>query len=143
MTIRPVAYAPELFAPMLEEAVAGDGPFLARLRDEWEQGVLRFDRPGETLLGAFTADGLAGVGGLSLDPYAPAHGLARLRHLYVLRSHRGAGLGRGLVVRLLEQARPHFATVRLRTRNPAAASLYERLGFVASAREGETHRLVF
>ena len=143
MTIRPVAYSTALFAPMLAEALAGDGPFLQRLRDEWESGALRFERDGEVLLGAFDGDSLAGVGGLSLDPYAPAPGLARLRHLYVLESHRGSGLGRLLVTRLLQQARPHFATVRLRTRNPAAATLYESFGFVAGAREGETHRLVF
>lgn len=143
MTIRPVVYRTDLFAPMLDEALAGDGPFLGRLRDEWESGVLRFEREGEVLLGAFDGESLAGVGGLSLDPCAPAPGLARLRHLYVLRSHRGSGLGRRLVARLLEQARPRFATVRLRTRNPAAASLYESMGFVACPREGETHRLVF
>jgi GNAT superfamily N-acetyltransferase len=143
VTIRPVAYSATLFAPMLDEALAGDGPFLQRLRDEWESGALRFERDGEVLLGAFDGDRLAGVGGLSLDPYAPAPGLARLRHVYVLQTHRGSGLGRALVARLLEQARPHFATVRLRTRNPAAATLYESLGFAAGAREGETHRLVF
>ena len=143
MTIRPVAFSTERFAPMLDEALAGDGTFLGRLRDEWESGALRFEREGEILLGAFDGDVLAGIGGLSLDPYEPAPGLARLRHLYVLQRHRGSGLGRGLVARLLEQARPHFAAVRLHTRNPAAASLYESLGFVASARDGESHRLVF
>jgi GNAT superfamily N-acetyltransferase len=143
VTIRPVAWSAPLFAPMLDEALTGDGPFLQRLRDEWESGALRFERDGEVLLGVFDGDILTGVGGLGLDPHAPAPGLARLRHLYVLQSHRGSGLGRALVARLLEQARPHFATVRLRTRNPAAATLYESFGFVAGASEGETHRLVF
>ena len=143
MTIRTVAWSAARFAPLLDEALPVDGAFLQRLRDEWESGALRFERDGEVLLGAFADGALVGVGGLSLDPYAPAPGLARLRHGYVLRSHRGSGLGRALVARLLEQARPHFATVRLRTSNPAAATLYEGFGFVAGAREDETHRLVF
>ena len=143
LTIRPVGYSTALFAPMLAEGLAGDGGFLERLRDEWESGVLRFDRAGEILLGAFADETLVGVGGLSLDPYAPAPGLARLRHLYVIDAHRRAGIGRALVARLLELARPYFATVRLRTRNTGAAALYESFGFVSGAREGETHRLVF
>ena len=143
MTIRPVAYSTAHFAPMLDEALPGDGPFLARLRDDWESEVLRFDRPGEGLLGAFADDALVGVGGLSLDPYAPAPGLARLRHLYVRRGLRRQGFGRGLVAALLTLARSRFKTVRLRTSAPGAAALYEGFGFVASTREGETHRLVF
>ena len=143
MTIRPVAFAAALFAPLLEEAEAGDGTFLGRLRDEWESGALRFDRPGEVLLGAFAGDRLAGVGGLSHDPYDPAPGLVRLRHLYVLRAQRRSGCGKALVTALLALARPRFTTVRLRTRAPGAAALYESLGFLPSAREGETHRLVF
>ena len=141
--IRPVAYSPDLFAPMFAEALVGDGTFLQRLHDEWENGVLRFDRDGEVLLGGFADEALVAVGGLSLDPYGPAPGLVRIRHVYVLRAHRGAGIGRRLVSRLLELARPHFATARLRTRNPSAAALYESLGFAPSARECETHRLVF
>ena len=82
---------------------------------------------------------LVGVGGISLDPYAPAPGLARLRHLYVLEAHRRTGVARALVARLLELARPHFAMVRLRTRNAGAASLYESFGFApASAKAKPT-----
>ena len=143
MTIRAVVYDTGLFAPMIDEAIAGDGPFIARLRDEWESGELRFDRPGEALLAAFTENRLVGVGGLSLDPFDPSPGLARLRHLYVLRAHRRNGIRGGLVTALLALARPHFTTVRLRTRALEAAALYEGFGFVPSAREGETHRLVF
>lgn len=143
ITIRPVAFSADLFSTMLDEALAGDGTFLQRLRDEWESDVLRFDRAGEILLGAFADETLVGVGGISLDPYAPARGLARLRHLYVVDAHRRTGVARALVARLLEVARPHFTTMRLRTRNAGAAALYESFGFVPGAREGETHRLVF
>jgi GNAT superfamily N-acetyltransferase len=141
--IEPIAYSAALFAPMLAEAGAGDGTFLLRLRDEWATGAIRFDKEGEILLGAFSDGALIGVGGLSHDPYGPEAGLVRLRHLYVLEAERGRGVGRKLVARLVDHARAHFSLVRLRTRNPEAARLYEGLGFVASGRANETHRLAF
>lgn len=139
--IRPIGYSAALFAPMLAEAGADDGAFLLRLRDEWLSGAIRFDKESEILLGAFSDGALVGVGGLSLDPYAPGPGLIRLRHVYVLKAHRRRGIARLLVERLLDHARGRFHLVRLRTRSHGAARLYESLGFIAAARDGETHRL--
>ena len=135
----PIAYAEEAFGPMLAEA--GQGSFLLRLRDEWLSGAVRFDRDGEVLLGA-RADGvLAGVGGISRDPYSSEAGLGRLRHLYVLGPYRGRGIAGALVAALLAHARGRFAVLRLRTGNEVAARLYERAGFVRSDGESETHRI--
>lgn len=141
--VEPISYSIALFAPMLAEASEGDGTFLLRLRDEWAAGAIRFDQEGEILLGAFSDDVLIGVGGLSHDPYEPEAGLVRLRHLYVLEAERGRGVGRLLVARLVDHARAHSRHVRLRTQNPEAARLYESLGFVATGRANETHRLAF
>lgn len=141
--IAPIAYSAAFFAPMLAEAGEGDGTFLLRLRDEWTSGATRFDKEGEILLGAFSAGAFLGVGGLSQDPYEPDAGLVRMRHVYVLKGERGRGVGRLLVARLVDHARAHFSLVRLRTRNPEAARLYESLGFVATDRANETHRLAF
>jgi GNAT superfamily N-acetyltransferase len=142
LTIAPVAYSAEAFAPMLAEAEAGQGAFLIRLRDEWLSGAMRFDQVGEILLGAWADGALVGVGGISQDPYAPAPDLGRVRHVYVLRAQRGRGIARKLVAALVDHARGRFAVLRLRTRNPAAARLYESLGFTASAAPEETHRLL-
>jgi GNAT superfamily N-acetyltransferase len=138
-----VEFSESLFAPVLAEAPAQGGAFLLRLRDEWADGSLRFDIPGELLLGAFVGSGLVGVGGVSRDPYAPAPGLGRIRHLYVLKSHRGQGIGRALMDRLIKHGRAHFSVLRLSTQAPEAARLYESYGFVRAPAWKQTHRLEF
>ena len=140
--IRRIRFDQEATAPLIVEGADGDGRFLARLKDEWKDGLCRFDGSGEFLLGAFDAEPLVGVGGITADPYQPAEGLARLRHLYVSKRWRGRGIGRALVLELVSGARANFAVLRLRTQAPAAARLYESLGFVRTDAPNETHRLV-
>jgi ribosomal protein S18 acetylase RimI-like enzyme len=52
-----------------------------------------------------------------------------VRHLYVLVDCRRLGVPRALMDRVIGAARGRFGTLRLSTRNPAAARLYESLGF--------------
>ena len=138
--LRPTDYSDALFERMLAEA--DDGRFLHRLREQWLNGSERYCEPGELLVGAFDGTELIGVGAISLDPYEPAPGLARLRHVYVRKLRRGQGIGRRVVEHLIEHARGHFRVLRLKTENPDAAALYERLGFACSSEGRETHRLV-
>ena len=100
-----------------------------RLADEWASGANRFDRPGEALFMAWIGGNAVGVGGLNIDPYTAATGVGRVRHVYVLAAHRRVGVGEQLLHAILGAARGRFDVVRLRTTNPAAARLYERLGF--------------
>jgi ribosomal protein S18 acetylase RimI-like enzyme len=72
---------------------------------------------------------LLGVCGLNVDPYAGDERVGRVRHLYVLSTCRGRGVGRQLVRRVIVAAQGRFDELRLRTNNPAAARLYEALGF--------------
>jgi len=139
--IRPITYSDALFAPILAEAEHADGAFMLRVRDEWVSGVQRFEGPGEFLLGAFVGSELAGVGGVSRDPYDPRSGLGRVRHIYVLEERRREGIGRALVEAIIARARADWQVLRLRTRNPAAASLYEAAGFLPAAGDDETHLL--
>lgn len=139
--IERVDFSESLFADLLDEAPAEDGAFLLRLRDGWSDGTLRFEEPGELLLGAFVEDTLVGVGGVSFDPYAPAPGLGRIRHLYVLRSHRRQGIGRALLDRLIQHGRRHFSVLRLSTQAPEAVQLYESCGFVRAFGYKQTHQL--
>ena len=111
--------------------------FVRRLAEEWATGQNRFDRPGEALFGALLDTRLVGVCGLNVDPYAGEPTIGRVRHLYVLTAHRGQGVGRGLVEAVVAAARGAFTTLRLSTGNPAAARLYESLGFRRHA--GDTH----
>ena len=113
----------------LAESEAAESRILRRLLDEWASGVNRFDRPGETLLGAWVGGRLVGVCGLNVDPHADEAGVGRVRHLYVLSAFRRLGVGRALVAAIVAAAGGRFDTLRLRTSNPAAARLYEALGF--------------
>jgi GNAT superfamily N-acetyltransferase len=103
--------------------------FVRRLAEEWTSGANRFDKPGEALFVARRAGHVVGVCGLNVDPYAPTPNVGRVRHLYVLAAHRRHGVGGQLVAKVIRTARGRFEALRLRTGNPAAAGLYERLGF--------------
>jgi len=113
-----------------------------RIIDEWAAGTNRFDRPGEALFTARLDDRLIGVCGLNVDPYAAAANVGRVRRLYVLSAYRRIGAGRDLVLAVLNAARGRFDVLRLRTTNPAAARLYEALGFRPSPQTADsTHVL--
>jgi len=103
--------------------------FVRRLVDDWDAGTNRFDRPGEALFVARLDTRPVGVCGLNVDPYLAETGVGRVRHLYVLPARRRVGTGRQLLAAVLGAARPRFRLLRLRTSNPAAARLYESLGF--------------
>jgi GNAT superfamily N-acetyltransferase len=118
---------PPALAPLEREAVAEGFGLLTRLRTEWDSGINRFDREGEILLGFFRAERLLGIGGLNRDPFVDDPRVGRLRHFYVTKNERRAGIGRILVERALGYAPAHFDSVRLRT--DQAGSFYERLGF--------------
>jgi ribosomal protein S18 acetylase RimI-like enzyme len=119
----------ECLGALIAESEAGGLRLVRRLVDEWTRGTNRFDRPGEALFVARIAGEIVGVCGLNVDPYAAAPTIGRVRHLYVLLAHRRRGVARRLMAEIVAAARGRFDRLHLRTRNPAAAALYERLGF--------------
>ncbi len=135
----------ELPVPGIEElraeSLAEGYNFLDRLVDDWQGGENRFDGSGEIFLGAFDHDVLIAVGGLNRDPFAGDPGIGRIRRVYVRSSWRNRGVGQSLVIFLIEKARQHFSSVRLRAENPGAARLYERLGFLPIDDPHATHML--
>ncbi len=99
-----------------------------------------FERELADLPGAYAApDGrllVAKVGGdvvgcVALRPLGP--GFCEMKRLYVVPGFAGAGIGRALAARIVEEARAiGYAKMRLDTlpaRMPAAQHLYESLGF--------------
>jgi GNAT superfamily N-acetyltransferase len=140
--LRPVAFCEHLFGPLLVEAETEAYRFMERLRREWLSGIETFDKPGEILVGAFDGAVLIGVGGVSLDPYDPRPGLARLRHLYVLPRWRNQGVGEKLIACLVSHAKDHFAALRLSSQE-RPSRLYERLGFSPEEAFKQTHILRF
>ena len=119
-------------APLVAESERAGLRLVRRLADEWASGQNRFDRPGAALFAALVDGRLIGVCGLNVDPYTAAPRVGRVRHLYVLSADRRLGVGRQLVQEVIAAARGPFETLRLRTQNPEAARLYERMGFLPS-----------
>ena len=138
LSIRTLDKLPEQALTLQSQAVAEGFRFLTRLISEWENGTLRFDKPGECLLGVFRHDLLIAIGGVSRDPYSnPDTG--RLRRVYVAPSMRRHNVGKALVQRLLEHAAAHFQQVHLTTDTPEAAAFYLRCGFHQITNGTATH----
>jgi hypothetical protein len=76
---------------MQAEARAEGHAFLDRLANDWASGAMRFDRPGEALLAAYSQGVLAAIGGITVDPIV-AEAL-RMRRFYVRPAFRGLVLG--------------------------------------------------
>lgn len=128
--------------PLVSESEAAGLRLVRRLLDDWHDGTNRFGRPGEALFGAWLEGRLVGVCGLNADPYAGDDHVGRVRHLYVLVEARRHGVARALMAETVAAARGRFGTLRLSTTNPAAARLYESLGFRPFVADHCTHVLV-
>ncbi len=142
MTIHPLDPLPiRAIATLAEESMREGFRFVRRLLDEHASGQVRFDGPGEVLLGVFDGDELVAVGGVTRDPYGGDATVGRVRHVYVHPSHRRRGVGAGLIAALEAHARGHFTALVLRTDTEAAARFYEALGYAPLPPGGTaTHR---
>jgi GNAT superfamily N-acetyltransferase len=127
---------PADFDTIRAEARAEGYRFLDRLAKDWASGAMRFDRPGEGLLTAYSAGVRAAIGGITIDPIVPD--ALRMRRFYVRPVFRRTGIGREIALALLEGA---LQRVRVVTLNAAVESVpfWEALGFVPEARDGHTH----
>ena len=128
-TIRTVDSWPSEADDLVASGLREDFHALLRLRDGWRDGSNRFSAPGEALFAALQGSTLVGVGGLNRDPFTTSEDVGRLRHLYVAPAYRRCGVATALVTTILEHAKAHFRTVRLRTDRPDAHALYLALGF--------------
>lgn len=144
LVVQPFESLPEDIQALLRVSSEEGHNLVERLVDEWEDGSNRFDRPGEVALEARLDSQLVGVGGLNRDPYLDDPSVGRIRHVYVSPEARSMGVGRVLVMSLVEHARGQFSRVRLRTGNADPSGFYMRLGFVEAPEEPDaTHQLVF
>jgi GNAT superfamily N-acetyltransferase len=131
-----IAAFPVDFAAMQAEACAERFGMLDVLAAEWASGKNRFVGDGEALFAGYADDGLAGVGGMTLDPLTS--GALRMRRFYVRVRYRRLGIGEAIAGALI--ARPATAG-RVITANAASGSeaFRESLGFVPDRRERQTH----
>ncbi|MET0531413.1 MAG: GNAT family N-acetyltransferase [Microvirga sp.] len=141
ISFRPVTPDLECYDALLRESLSEGHAMLQRLGENWLNGTNRFSKPGEILLGAFDGAALLGVCGRNIDPYGDDPGAGRVRHLYVARSGRKFGVGRGLVIAIAEDAKTAFNHLNARAPKPAFG-FYERLGFKRIENDPfVTHRL--
>ena len=100
----------------------------------WESRLAVAPHASEIVLGTFQNGQLAGVAGLSFEPREKARHKATVFGMYVPASFRHRGLGRQLVLAVLEhaKARSGVTIVQLTVThgNIGAHSLYEKCGFV-------------
>jgi len=126
--------------PLIAESESEGWRFVRRFADELNSGTNCFSRPGEALFVARMGKSVVGICGINIDPYASDETTGRVRRLYVLRAYRGKEIGRRLVRAVVAAAAGRFQRLRVRTENPDAGRLYERLGFHPAAGEAEcTH----
>jgi GNAT superfamily N-acetyltransferase len=137
----------ELPVPGMEqlqiEALQEGFLFIERLWNEWQNGKNRFTAPGEKLYGCKDHAELVAIGGLNRDPFDGRRGIGRIRRIYVRPAWRNRGIGEALLHTLVEDARTSFTALHLRTDNPTAARLYERIGFSRILTSHATHVLKF
>jgi GNAT superfamily N-acetyltransferase len=128
---------PDWLADLVAESERSGHRFVRRLVSEWASGANRFNRPGEALFAVYVGGQVVGVCGLNADPYTPEPRVGRVRHLYVRAAHRRSGIGRRLVVAVIEAAVGVFDRLNLRTEDPQSARFFEGLAFSACA--GQPH----
>ena len=130
---------PSGFQVLRAEAMSDGYRHIERLAVDWDSGTERFDAPAENLFAAFLAGGLAGIGGMTVDP-ANRRAL-RMRRFYVRRALRRNGVGRCLAEALIAKARQLERCVVVNAPTAEAARFWEELGFVPDRRDGHTHML--
>jgi GNAT superfamily N-acetyltransferase len=96
---RVIDQLPTDFDTIRLEARAEGHKFLDRLANDWVSGVIRFDRPGEALLAAYSDEILAAIGGITIDPVVLD--ALRMRRFYVRPAFRRDGIGREIALALL------------------------------------------
>lgn len=125
--------------PLAEVARQEGYSHILRIAEEWSSGLNRFERRGESLLGAHDQGQLIAVGGMTLEP-TRADWL-RMRRFYVSRQYRGGGIGRRLAEHLLEHARSFTSVVTVHAGSDDATSFWQAMGFQPLTGESYTHTL--
>jgi GNAT superfamily N-acetyltransferase len=128
---------------LVEEAIDEGFEFLSRLMRDWESGENCFDQRGEVLFLIWNNGVPVGVGGLNVDPYALDTCIGRVRHVYVSRQFRRRGMGRALLLEVINFSQHRFRMLRLRTNTEQADRFYRELGFMPTVESNDsTHQMI-
>ncbi|WIL45125.1 GNAT family N-acetyltransferase [Bacillus bombysepticus] len=116
--------------------------FLIKLISEYENKINTFNKTGECLYGIFQGEKLIGIGGLNEDPYTINNKIGRIRRFYIAKKYRRKGLGRLLLVRIINDAKKHFNIVVLNTDTVQGDKFYTSSRFVKGTKYmGVSHYL--
>ena len=136
LIIKQIGNLPEDIRSELSRTAAEEGFRPIRwLIEDWEDETNRFSLPGEALYEVRDGNRLVGICGLNRDPFSKREKIGRLRRLYVLPEFRRKGVGRQLVLKVIEDAVGQFEFIRLMTLDDRSAQFFEAVGFHAV--EGE------
>lgn len=123
---------------LLESCEAEGYGMIPRLIGGFEDGSIRFDKPGEALYLVWLGKRVVGVGGVMIDDRLNDPRIARVRRVYILPEHRGKGAGKLLMKAIFERARMHFQVLVLKTTLAPADAFYLSLGFTSPSPYPET-----
>ncbi len=134
-------HLPRELRELATEAKAAGINNMTTLIDRWADGTERYDRPGESMLLAWSSGHVVGVGGLARCRDVP--GALRVRRFFVSAAVRRRGIARRLAEQLIESGLEYTSELTCNAGASAAAPpFWEALGFQPVDVDGITHRLV-
>lgn len=128
---------PEDISALQSDAANEGYRFIERLIDEWETGDVRFDEPDEALLIARCDGTIAGIGGVTIDPFDQT--ALRMRRFYIRQSFRRHGIAKKLAAALMEDALKTGRALNVNAGTEAAPPFWERMGFKSAESQHHTH----
>ena len=128
---------PPDFSALRTDAAREGHNFIERLVQEWADGTNRFCGPGEGLQVARVAGALAGIGGMTIDPFQ--RDALRMRRFYVRPAFRRRGIARVLARALFETAGKDCRRMHVNAGTDRAAAFWEHLGFRPAAAVHHSH----
>lgn len=137
-TVKPVSndLPPDLSDLQADAAREGYG-FIDRLVNDWASKAVRFDKPGEALLIARQCGSIAGIGGVTEDPFV-ANAL-RMRRFYIRPGFRRRGIAQALAKVLLDAAIQTGRPITINAGTAVAPAFWESLGCIPVNAEHHTH----
>ncbi len=126
-------------APLIKASEQEGFKFLRRLKNDWINGTNRFDKTNEQLYQVRQGTQIIAIGGINNNPYKEAGKIGRIRRMYVFPEHRRKGIGRKLILHLLETFGDKFEKITLRTDTEEASRFYESIGFKNIQSANHTH----
>ncbi|MEC9282655.1 MAG: GNAT family N-acetyltransferase [Bdellovibrionota bacterium] len=136
------ASLPKEFKELIKLSKMENLDFLDRTLRQWQTYENQFSKAGEAFYLGYYAGKLVACGGINQDPYLKSQALGRIRHLYVHPGYRRKGIAKELLNKIIEESKPNFKKIRLRSNSVFVGSkqFYLACGFLESKNDPyETH----